>query len=462
MTRSRLALVVLLALAGGALSGLLLFDHHGVGAAAAAVDGLCGTEEESGCDEVSQSPYSSVGQLSVAAVGIAFYGSVLLLLALGLVAPDGVRESVAGLALAVFGAALVADVVLLLLQTFAIGAYCRLCIATYAVNAASFAVLFPAKARFRALPETLVRGEGRRSLVVWALGSLVVLVGVAAIDRGFASGPSEPPANLLGEAPPPPPLAPVEVEPEPEPTEPAETTEESTDERVARLEQELARSRERARELQGILDDPQKYEEYQTQKAAHEFEREKPRTLALDGVPFKGPAEAPIRVVEYSDFLCPFCRSLAGAFSNYMPQSQGRVAIYYKNYPLDQACNPSLSRTVHDGACELALGAVCAHEQGKFWPYHDAVFSTPPQNPKNEDVLRIAASAGLDSGAMRACLDSSAAKQKLDREIQEARGLEVSSTPTVYVNGKKLGQIGGFLLAIESEAKRLGLPVQGQ
>ncbi len=162
--------------------------------------------------------------------------------------------------------------------------------------------------------------------------------------------------------------------------------------------------------------------------------------------------------MEFSDFLCPFCRNLAGAFGGFMPQSQGRVAIFFKNYPLDQACNPVMTRTVHDGACELALGGICAEEQGKFWSYHDRIFSQPPANPGNEDVVRLATEAGLDGNAMRQCLSSPGARAKLDRDIAEGRRLEVNATPTVFVNGKRLEQIGGFLKAIESESKRLGLP----
>ncbi len=223
--------------------------------------------------------------------------------------------------------------------------------------------------------------------------------------------------------------------------------------RIESLEAELERMRSRVSELQATLDDPQKYQQYQMAQATQAFENAPVHELALDDVPFKGPETAPVKVVEYSDFLCPYCRNLAGALSSYLPESNGNVAIFYKNYPLDQACNPALSRTIHDGACELALGAVCAHEQDKFWPYHDRVFAQPPPNATNEDVVRIALAAGLDGEQMRSCLDSGAAAAKLKAQIDEAQSLEVSSTPTVYINGKKLEQISSFLQAIESELK---------
>ena len=463
MSRNRLSLVVLFAFAGAFLSGLLLFDHHGVGSAQATVHQLCGTGQESGCEQVSRSQYSSIGSLSLAAVGVSFYGATLLLLAFGLASSDAVRESVAGVALLAFGAALAVDVVLFGIQAFAIGAYCRLCLATYALNLAAVVTLLPVRSRIGAV---LAQGEARRALSIWVVGSVVVAVAVGAVDQALASAAARPETDLLGaSAPAPPPVtesdpsAVVAEIPAPEPSPPTEAvTSSSPNGGNARLQTELQAAEARIRELEATLDDPQKFQEYQAQKAAEDFERQPRVELDLEGVPSKGPAEAPIRVVEFSDFLCPFCRNLAGAFGGFMPQSQGRVAIFFKNYPLDQACNPVMTRTVHEGACELALGGVCAEEQGKFWPYHDRIFSQPPTNPSNEDVVRLATEAGLDGNALRQCLSSASARAKVDRDIAQGRRLEVNSTPTVFVNGKRLEQIGGFLKAIESESKRLGLP----
>lgn len=492
MSRERLALVALLAFAGGILSGLLLMDHHGVAAASSAVDEVCGAGEDSGCAQVAESPYSTVGQLSVAGIGLVFYGSALLLVALSLVASESVRSAASGLALGLFGAALVVDLVLLGIQTFAIGAFCKLCVATYGINIASFAILWPARKALSSVVVTLFAGEGRTALTVWACGTIIVLAFVGFVERSFASMSESSQAALLG-APPamsdpapepesdpepvtvpaatsanesesaPEPEPEPEAEPAPEPEAPSNGDSHSDSDggaaaaEIAALKSQLEASQARARELQATLDDPQKYQEYQTVKATQAFESEAVHDLALESIPFKGPADAPIKVVEYSDFMCPYCRNLAGAFSNYMTQSSGGVAIYYKNFPLDQACNPALSRTIHDGACELALGAVCAQRQDKFWPYHDRVFASPPPGPTVDTVVTIAVAAGLDGAAMRSCLDSAEAKAALTAQIDEARGLSVSSTPTVYINGKKLQQLGGFLAAIESESKRLGL-----
>jgi protein-disulfide isomerase/uncharacterized membrane protein len=467
MKGNRLAVVVLLALAGAFLSGLLLFEHHGVSSAASAVHRLCGTGEESGCDLVSRSAYSSVFDLSLAAIGVIFYSALLLLLALGLASSsEAVREGASAAALLALGAALAIDLLLLGIQVFSIGAFCRVCLATYAVNVVAFFVLLPARAKPGAL---MTAAETRRALSVWALGAVVIATGVGVLDQVLAAA-AEPGTKLLGEAEPapsdPPPVVPAPIpagavaeppapEPEPSPTPPVAAA--SADE-LAKARAQLTSAQARIAELQETLDNPQKFQAYQEQKATEAFEREPRVELDLEGVPAKGPSGAPIQVVEFSDFLCPFCRQLAGAFGGFLPQSQGRVSVFFKHYPLDKDCNPVMTRTVHEGACEVALGGVCAEEQGKFWPYHDRIFQSPPQNPSVEDVVRIAAEAGLDGNALRQCLSSPAARSRLDRDLAEGKRLQVNATPTVFVNGKRLEQIGAFMKAIESESNRLGLP----
>ena len=119
-----------------------------------------------------------------------------------------------------------------------------------------------------------------------------------------------------------------------------------------------------------------------------------------------------------------------GPSRSFVPQAAGRVAVYFKNYPLDNACNPRLPRSIHPGACNLALGAVCAHYQGKFEAFHDKVFSTELRNPQPADVVRLAGEAGLNAAALEGCLDDPKTKADLAAQIDEATRLGVDSTPT--------------------------------
>jgi protein-disulfide isomerase len=220
--------------------------------------------------------------------------------------------------------------------------------------------------------------------------------------------------------------------------------------------------REHAQKLQETLDDPRKLEAYFTEKARREFETAAVVPIETDGVAARGPANAPVKVVEYSDFLCPFCRNLGIALAQFVPQAGGRVVVYFKNYPLDTACNPKLKQTVHPGACNVALGAVCAQRQSKFEAYHDRVFSTELRNPQPADVVRVAGEAGLNAAAMQGCLDDPQTKATLSSQIDEATRLGVSSTPTVYVNGKKLPRINDFVGVVDREAQKKGFKPLGQ
>jgi protein-disulfide isomerase len=225
-----------------------------------------------------------------------------------------------------------------------------------------------------------------------------------------------------------------------------------------RYQEEARVAQEQARRLQDILDDPKKLDDYLTQKATREYDQGPVRAFNLKGVPFKGPAEAPIRVVEFSDFLCPYCRQIAGAFAGYIPQSGNRVVVYFKNYPLDQVCNTSLKQSVHQGACWVAMGGICANEQGKFWEYHDRVFSNPPTNPSQSDVINMAREAGLNGLQLDACLNNPSTRQRLGAEIAEGIGAQVQGTPTLFINGKRLPRLNDFVQTVDREASKMGLP----
>jgi protein-disulfide isomerase len=189
-----------------------------------------------------------------------------------------------------------------------------------------------------------------------------------------------------------------------------------------------------------------------------DFETAPRQNVDLRHTPVKGPATAPLQVVEYSDFLCPYCKSVAAAFNEYVPQAGDRLAIYFKQYPLDRECNSTVQSQGHPGSCWLALGGICAQEQGKFWAYHDKVFGSQLQNPKGHEVVKLAVEAGLDQAALETCMTSDRAKQRLAADIAEGRRVGVSGTPTILINGKRLPRLNDFFDALEREARRMGVP----
>jgi protein-disulfide isomerase/uncharacterized membrane protein len=434
----RLAAAALLCLVNTAVSGLLLLQHHGEGAAVAAVGQLCGEGADSGCETVARSPYSRIKGIPLAAVGFFFYGSLTVLLVLALLAGPEARAAAAALALLALAAALVVDMVLLGVQAVAIRDFCRLCLLTYLVGGLAFAALFPARRDGAVVGEAL-----RRPVGTLAVGVLGAELGLAARERARL-------ATILGPAPAAAGAPSVAGAPPATPGPPGSE--------IARYQEEARVASEQARRLQELLDDPNKLEQYFAERAAREFEQAAVHPLKLDGVAVKGPPSAPIKVVEFADFLCPTCRNIAGAFDNYLPTTGGRVAVYFKNYPLEKECNPNLQQTIHPGACVLAMGGICANEQGKFWQYHDRVFAGALGSPGVADAQRLAGEAGLDAAAFESCLKSSRPRNVLLSELAEAKAGGVVGTPTLFINGKRLPRLNDFTQAVDREAARLRLP----
>lgn len=461
----RIVAALCLCLAAALVSGLLLLQHHGEGRAVAAVDQVCGGPQ-SGCEEVARSSWSSFLGFPVAAYGVLFYLALAIALALSLAGPAELRDALGGLVFAALALGLLVDLGLLGVQAFAVRAYCTLCILTYLLGAAALVALLPARMGALGVRAALGRSEGRLALGGWALATLATAGAVLASEAMLSGRAVARQSHLLGApiaasaapgaapaaaavAPRSAPAASPHGSPGAAPAEAAGTPPGPRD---------ASYWQQRAQQLQETIDDPRKLETYFAQKAQHEYDTAQPVAIDLKETPARGPASAPVTVVEFSDFLCPFCRSLAGALAQFVPQAGGRVAVYFKNYPLDATCNTKLPQSTHPGACNLALGAVCAQRQGKFEAYHDKVFSTELRNPQAADVVRLAGEAGLNALALQGCLEDPKTKETLAAQIAQANALKVTATPTLYVNGKKLPRINDFVAVVDKEARKKGFP----
>jgi protein-disulfide isomerase len=194
---------------------------------------------------------------------------------------------------------------------------------------------------------------------------------------------------------------------------------------------------------------------------AQEWRQAQVHRLALEGVSVQGPPQAPIQVVEYVDFLCGTCRQLAEAWKQVLPSTQGRVAVYLKNFPLDRACNETLKESPHPGSCWLALGEICAAELYEAEAYHEIAFAAHPDQPQAQEVVELAVQAGLERAAMERCLHSPQTNARLRAQIAEAAAAGVRGTPTLFVNGKRLPQLGDFAAWVKLEEQSLGLAQPG-
>ncbi len=152
------------------------------------------------------------------------------------------------------------------------------------------------------------------------------------------------------------------------------------------------------------------------------------------GNPRLGPSRAPIQVVEFMDFMCPICQQAARFDAILLATHRNEVSLVLKQFPLDQSCNSAIERTVHTGACKLAVAAQCAHVQGKFWAFHDRMLQ---QNLPYllGDLERDVARAGLDLAAFRECMASGQGLEAVARDVAEGARLKLVSTPAYVVNG---------------------------
>ena len=146
---------------------------------------------------------------------------------------------------------------------------------------------------------------------------------------------------------------------------------------------------------------------------------------ALPEDPARGPEGAPVELIEFSDFDCPYCRRATETVERLMEQFAGQIRFVYKDYPL-----PS-----HPNAFKAAEAGNCAHEQGRFWDLHDTMFAS--QGALGVDELKgYAADLGLDADAFGACLDSGRHAATVDRDLRIGMSHGVSSTPTLFLNGR--------------------------
>ena len=146
--------------------------------------------------------------------------------------------------------------------------------------------------------------------------------------------------------------------------------------------------------------------------------------LSIDGIPTQGNANAPIVMVAFSDFQCPYCGKFARETLPALEQqfvSTGQVAIAFRHLPL----------AMHQYAQGAAEVATCAGRQGKFWPLHDLLFQHQDKLG-DADVRTWASQAGVDQRALARCM-ADEAKASVDRDAQLARVLQVRGTPAFMI-----------------------------
>jgi protein-disulfide isomerase len=173
------------------------------------------------------------------------------------------------------------------------------------------------------------------------------------------------------------------------------------------------------------------------------------QSVSLGGASIKGIENAPVTLIEFSDYQCPFS---AKFFSETLPQIEknyiktGKVKMAFRNYPLQ----------FHQFAQKAAEAAECAAQQGKFWECHDTIFENQKDlSPAN--LKQLAQKLGLDSQKFNQCLDSGTMANKVKKDFDEGAKYGVTGTPCFFVNGMAVEGAQPYKVfeeAIEKELKK--------
>jgi protein-disulfide isomerase len=150
----------------------------------------------------------------------------------------------------------------------------------------------------------------------------------------------------------------------------------------------------------------------------------------------KGRADAPVTIVEFSDFQCPACGQAFRDLHELLA-SRTDVRLVFRNFPLDSSCNEALPRPIHPDACNAAIAAECARRQGRFWEYHDLLFENQ-RTLDRDSLFRYARDVGLDVAAFRTCLDDPATRVRISDDARAGIAAGVESTPTLFINGRRI------------------------
>jgi protein-disulfide isomerase len=148
-------------------------------------------------------------------------------------------------------------------------------------------------------------------------------------------------------------------------------------------------------------------------------------SITIGNSPSKGPVDAPVTVIEFSDYLCPACKR-AHPISNQMKEMyQGKVRWIFKDFPLRR----------HKGADKLAEAARCAHEQGKFWEFQDLLYDAEA-HPDAAMLTQFARSLDMNVDQFNQCFESGKYAREVINDKQEASDAGISATPSFIINGR--------------------------
>jgi protein-disulfide isomerase len=172
-------------------------------------------------------------------------------------------------------------------------------------------------------------------------------------------------------------------------------------------------------------------------------------TVTAEGHPSRGPKEAPVTIVEFSDFECPYCGGLYPTLKQIEENYKDKIRIVYRQFPLNN---------IHPNAQKAAEASLCANEQDKFWQLHDAMF-TDQKNLSVDALKAKAAALAMNTQTFSSCLDSGKHAAAIRESVAEGSKAGVDGTPALFINGRFLGGNQPYeeiAKVIDDELLRLG------
>jgi protein-disulfide isomerase len=369
---SRLEWALLVALAlSAALSATILYVHAQLAANGGAYTSFCNVNTRINCDVVLTSSYRSLLGMPVALWALLTYVALAVLVLIRRRTDGEVRSRATLLMVALAVWSLVFSLYMAALAAFAIGAVCLLCTGLYVLNGV-IAVLGWRLARAAAPPACPVLTQRRVAVGAVAMVAALAILGGAQLTSSSAAVPPHFTA---------------------------------ADVRTQK---------------------PDFYDWYTSRRVA-------------DALPAaehaRGPADAAITIVEFSDFECAFCAKAFRDLRDVERQHGAGLRVVFHHFPLDPECNPQVPTRVHRAACQAAIAAECAARFGRFWEYHDRLFENQ-QRLGRDDLVATAVDLGIERVAFSACLTDPEARGRVAADAAAGARLGVNSTPTLVINGR--------------------------
>jgi protein-disulfide isomerase len=172
------------------------------------------------------------------------------------------------------------------------------------------------------------------------------------------------------------------------------------------------------------------------------------QNIEVGNAPVRGPKNAPVTIVAYSDFECPFCSRVVPTLKQLEEEYKGKIRVAFKHQPLN----------FHANAKPAAMASMAAHEQGKFWEYHDKLFANQRALDR-VSLERYAEELKLDMGKFKAAMDSNKYDAQISADMAEATRVGVNGTPSFFINGRSLvgaQPVDAFKRVIDEELKKKG------